>query len=195
MTSVVYTLSDPRTDEPRYVGQTAEPLAVRLKKHCWPSTIKNEVCHRTKWINKLLKAGVQPKIEVLETVSPESVNEAEIFWIEQFRALGFRLVNESAGGDGWTKGKKRGAPTAKARQNMSLAAMGKKKAPRKLEHTLNNSLAQSSRVTVRDNNGNLYYSIKEAARMTGVGETAIRRIIYDQQLQTRSGMKFTYEER
>lgn len=104
----IYALSDPRTDEVRYVGQTAEQPETRLRKHTWPSTLRRERNHRTKWVNSLIADGVQPKIEVVEVVSEDQKDEAERFYIAYFRSLGFQLVNQQEGGEGWTKGQKRG---------------------------------------------------------------------------------------
>ncbi len=143
--SIVYTLSDPRTDELRYVGQTAEAPEVRLRKHCWPSTLKREVCHRTKWIKSLIVAGVLPKIEVVEEVSSADVDGVERFYIEYFKSLGFRLVNQQSGGDGWPKGMKRRPHTDAEKKAISVALKGRRKPPRTKEHTENNRRAQLAR--------------------------------------------------
>lgn len=101
MQYLVYTLSDPETDELRYVGMTTKPLNTRLNGHFVPSTLKKEENHRTHWLRLLRAKGVKPKIELLEgCVGLEQMREAERFWIEQLRALGFRLVNTTDGGEG-----------------------------------------------------------------------------------------------
>jgi len=82
--------------------------------------------YKNNWIKSLLSRGVRPVIEVVQefdTYTP--LNEAERFWIVQFRALGFRLTNGTDGGEGVPEGKSfrhRGRKASEAtRQKMSLA--------------------------------------------------------------------------
>ena len=141
----VYTLSDPRTNEVRYVGQTAESLETRLRKHCWPSTIKREPCHRTHWIASLLAAGTKPLIEMVEEISTEAVDETERFYIEYFRSLGFRLVNQQPGGDGWPKGMKRRPHTEAEKLAVSATLKGRPKPLRTKEHARNLGMSNIGR--------------------------------------------------
>lgn len=98
----VYVLSDPETDEVRYVGKTEYGLKMRLAGHLRKSKLQISN-HRTAWIKSILARGLKPVIEPLEEFeSPDGVYEAEQFWVEQFRALGFRLVNATDGGPGST---------------------------------------------------------------------------------------------
>ncbi len=57
-TASIYTLTDPRTSEVRYVGVTAGSLEVRLKGHL---RYKGKD-HRTAWVRSLLAVGVTPVI-------------------------------------------------------------------------------------------------------------------------------------
>lgn len=96
----VYTLSDPRTNDIRYVGWTVD-IKRRLYLHIWHSTRKYETNrHKARWIAALLNAGVDPKISVIESGLGDGWKEAEPRWIKHFRAAGSRLTNLTDGGQG-----------------------------------------------------------------------------------------------
>lgn len=90
----IYTLSDPITNEIRYIGQTKHSLEERLKGHI---KSKGKVW-RVYWINSLKKRGLIPKIELLEEVEKEMGSQTEVFWISMFRCWGFKLINLTDGG-------------------------------------------------------------------------------------------------
>lgn len=190
MEYLIYTLSDPKTDELRYVGKTSMSLEERLKHHIWPSSLK-EKTYRANWISSLMAKGLKPKIELLEEHKTQSeLDEAEIFYIEYFRAIGFRLVNTSNGGDGWSKGQKRGAMSDEGKLKRSLSAKGKKKPPRTREHTLNNSRAQGGR-PFTDQFGTIYQTKNEAARILGVVKGSIDNVLNGRS-HTVKGMTLNY---
>lgn len=114
----IYTLSDPRTLEVRYVGMTTKTLEARLKGHLRNLREKN---HRARWINSLRDAGLTPVIAEIDAVSVDRRVEAEQRWIALYRAQGARLVNSTDGGEG--------APGFKmspeARKKLSEAKRGK----------------------------------------------------------------------
>lgn len=56
--------------------------------------------HKDNWIRQLLSEGVEPVIEPLEYVPESKWEEAEKFWIESLRQLGFKLTNATRGGEG-----------------------------------------------------------------------------------------------
>lgn len=93
----IYSLSNPETDEIRYVGKTKLFLAKRLSQHI--ANIKKLGNYKCKsWIKSLQKRGLQPKIELIEEVSAETWEAEEIFYISYFKYLGFKLTNHSEGG-------------------------------------------------------------------------------------------------
>lgn len=147
----IYTLSDPETNTIRYVGK-ANNLRKRLKGHCRDMS----ETHKTHWIRNLQSRGLNPIIEEVENLGQCAVSEwqeAERFWIESFRQMGFPLTNSDAGGGGLSfhtretrlkighgnKGRKPSAlcmeranqakRTPEARLRNSLAQLGKKRSP------------------------------------------------------------------
>lgn len=95
----IYTLSDPRTAEIRYVGKTVETLGKRLSKHCSCLVNQKEQNHRVFWIRSLLQKGLKPVITLIEEVSSDIWEEREKYWIKYYKDLGLNLVNSTEGGD------------------------------------------------------------------------------------------------
>lgn len=100
----IYTLSDPFTDELRYVGKTSRTPEKRFKEHMYEAKRNKKKLYSCSWIRSL--SGAPPKMEILEVLDDETeCLKTEVFWISQFRALGFKLVNICDGGHGVTNGK------------------------------------------------------------------------------------------
>ena len=95
MTLFIYTLSDPRTLEVRYVGMTRN-LNARLWSHCHDKSHNKRTC----WIKSLSKIGISPSIELLEEADESNWREKEKFWIETLKFYGCGLKNGTPGGDG-----------------------------------------------------------------------------------------------
>ncbi|WP_454751700.1 NUMOD3 domain-containing DNA-binding protein [Cupriavidus necator] len=93
----IYALIDPRTGFVRYVGKTVMSIEHRLAVHV--SNARKTHTHSARWICGLLSAGLRPEAIHIETVMSDW-QEAECYWIAQFRFLGFDLANHTAGGDG-----------------------------------------------------------------------------------------------
>ncbi len=97
-TAYIYTLADPRTGEIRYVGKTF-CMRKRFYDHICCKNKRNN--KRTAWIKSLLKDGLKPKMEVLETIenaSDEDWAQCEMFWISTLKFYGCDLVNGDSGG-------------------------------------------------------------------------------------------------
>jgi hypothetical protein len=91
----IYTLSDPITNEVRYIGQTKHSLEERLRGH-----LKGKgKTYRVHWINSLKNKGLVPNIELIEEVDKSIGSQTEIYWILMFRFWGFNLTNLTDGGE------------------------------------------------------------------------------------------------
>jgi hypothetical protein len=91
----IYTLSDPITNEVRYIGQTKHSLEERLKGHLK----SKEKVWRVYWIKSLKEKNLIPKIELIEEVDKSLGSQTEIYWISMFKYWGFNLTNLTDGGE------------------------------------------------------------------------------------------------
>lgn len=96
----LYALAEPDTGEIRYIGKTEDTVKRRLSKHMAPSSLRRK-CHRTDWISSLKKRGMKPALIVLaEAELSEHLAAEEVAMIAFCRSVGFRLVNNTDGGEG-----------------------------------------------------------------------------------------------
>ncbi len=93
----IYTLSDPRTGEIRYVGKTTK-INKRFSGHLTESR-RGDISHKCNWIRSLLTIGLKPVIEVLDTYDGDDWTWLEMYWISQFKIWGYNLTNNSEGGE------------------------------------------------------------------------------------------------
>lgn len=115
----VYALSDPRTGEIRYIGQTVVSLSRRLRQHLQKSALKSHG-HKNHWLKELLAVALQPCIHHMQTVSSlAELDACEIYWIAFMKAQGNPLTNGTTGGEGLRN------PSAEVRARMSAAKKGK----------------------------------------------------------------------
>lgn len=94
----IYTLADPITGEIRYVGKAID-MAHRYKGHLKDTSDT----HKARWVMQLTARGLKPIMEALEVLvdpTEEEWKEAEQFWIESLKFMGFRLTNLIGGGLG-----------------------------------------------------------------------------------------------
>ena len=93
----IYTLTDPLTNEIRYVGKTTNPKR-RFKQHLNQAKEKN--LYSKRWIQGLLEQGHEPIMTIIEKINREQWRERERHWIEYYRDQGAPLTNLSEGGQG-----------------------------------------------------------------------------------------------
>lgn len=85
----IYALYDPRTNSPRYVGQTSMPKH-RMNVHT--SDKKHGVAKR-EWFAELDTVGLKPVMVILEQVWHSEVDERERYWAQKFISEGHQLTN------------------------------------------------------------------------------------------------------
>lgn len=93
----VYALSDPHTQQVRYIGVTFRKKA-RLREHLSRAMTGGRT-HRDCWIRSLIARGLRPAYAVIERGQGEGWQEAEQGWIAQYLLLA-DLVNLTDGGEG-----------------------------------------------------------------------------------------------
>jgi hypothetical protein len=98
MKQYIYSLSDPRTNDVRYIGKTSN-VKNRFKKHIKVS-LDNIVTLKDEWIYELKNINLKPVIEILDIGDDLNINDLEIYWISQFKTWGFNLANMTIGGEG-----------------------------------------------------------------------------------------------
>lgn len=124
LTTFIYGLCDPLTQQLRYVGKSNNPAA-RLREHTREKSLAVKT-HKNHWVSSLVAAGLKPEIFVIEEIDRSSWQEAEQFWIAYFRYLGASLTNGTEGGEGDC------GPEGRVKQ---ASAMRGRKAVRSHEHT------------------------------------------------------------
>lgn len=97
----IYSLSDPSTNEIKYVGKSDNP-GVRLVEHV--RKCKCDITHKNNWIKSLLNKNLMPIIEILDVVPIEEWGFWENYWIDTVKAWGFKLTNIANGGCGGNQG-------------------------------------------------------------------------------------------
>lgn len=86
----IYALTDPRTDEIRYIGK-AKNLKRRFGHHMVADGSNSE---KDSWMQELINVGLMPSFKTLETVEArKDANEREAYWIRYYAERGERLTN------------------------------------------------------------------------------------------------------
>lgn len=94
----IYTLTDPRNGEVKYVGKTEMTLQKRLNLHTCIGKSIDKRTYKMNWIISLLSLGLKPNIEEVEVCQYSDWEECEKFWISMFKFWGFKLTNLNSGG-------------------------------------------------------------------------------------------------
>lgn len=95
-TVYIYGLTDPETDEIRYIGKSIRPTE-RVNNHM----NEKSNCHRSHWLQSLKAKGQWPGLVILEMISGAwPWQHSERHWIAHGRKMGWRLTNNTSGGDG-----------------------------------------------------------------------------------------------
>jgi hypothetical protein len=99
MKYIIYGLTDPDTQEIRYIGKSTSGLK-RPKEHKKPCNLKVS-SHKVNWIKSLIEQGKSYGIIIIEeTQTPEELDAKEIYWIAEYKTRGAKLTNGTDGGEG-----------------------------------------------------------------------------------------------
>lgn len=152
----IYTLSDPTSNEIRYIGQTND-MEDRLSRHLSTYNLQ-DTTKKNNWIVSLYQKGVVPLMELLDIGNSDIIDDLERYWIAQFRNWGFKLTNGTEGGDGFNW-------SGKKHKEESVMKM-------RINHPLRKCVGKF------DKEGNLldkYLSRHEAAKQTNIHRSHITR--------------------
>ena len=83
-TVYIYTLTDPITEQVRYVGKTITPKR-RYRQHL--CCAKQFISHSQRWIQGLLDRDLKPVMQIIETTTRSQWRERERYWIKYYQAL------------------------------------------------------------------------------------------------------------
>jgi GIY-YIG catalytic domain/NUMOD3 motif len=128
----IYALCEPDTGTIRYIGKADNPDD-RLLKHI--TNLNRERNHKANWIRSLLTKGQRPTVQIIDTVLRSEWKAAEAAYIEFYREQGFKLVNNTRGGEGFASGRDhprcwRGKQMSEEhRRKLSNALKGRRKSP------------------------------------------------------------------
>jgi group I intron endonuclease len=149
----IYTLSDPTTNEIRYVGKTND-IKTRIKDHIKRS--KHKKTHKDKWVNGLINKDLKPVILILDEVEDCDWIFWEKFYINLFKVWGFNLVNHTDGGDGGSFKQH----SFETKQKMSEIGKGKKRPPFTEEHRRNLSESAKKKIMTKEHREKIKNSLK-----------------------------------
>lgn len=115
----IYALTDPITEEIRYIGKSIRPIE-RLSNHC----NEKSNCHRSHWIQSLKAKGLKPGMVILERIVGDYPWQlSEKYWISYGKRNGWNLVNNTDGGDGVC------GLSGESKERMSKTWIGRKHRP------------------------------------------------------------------
>lgn len=97
----IYGLTDPRTNQVRYVGATTRSAYVRFREH--KSHANARIPLMGEWIEELQRVGLTPICVILQSDPPDGL-AAEGRWIAILRESGSDLFNVADGGSQGPKG-------------------------------------------------------------------------------------------
>lgn len=93
-TTFIYTISD-ELGTIRYIGKSNNP-----KNRLYSHLQEKANLHKYNWLRLIVKRGFFPIVEIIDEVPVENWEIYEIYWISQFKAWGFNLLNLTEGGEG-----------------------------------------------------------------------------------------------
>lgn len=120
VTAFIYSLSDPKTQEIRYIGK-ANDVKERFKHHMCVNK-KGQSISKC-WIKGLRSEGLKPIVDVIDEIPHKEWEFWEQYYISLYKSWGFRLTNMQIGGRSGQDGVKFSDET---KEKMRLAQLGKR---------------------------------------------------------------------
>jgi hypothetical protein len=99
---IIYTLSDPRNKEIRYLGKTTDKsFRKRFISHMFEGRNLQYTSHKSRWIRGIILRGDDILMEILDEIPyTDNWEWLESYWISQLKSWGFNLLNMTDSGDG-----------------------------------------------------------------------------------------------
>lgn len=102
-TTHIYVLEDPRTKTVRYIGKGRNPRKSLLRS-LQPRRLNRDHTPLARWLQDLAGQGLEPKIRILETVTPGQAAGAQQRWIGHYQNwVGEQLTNPPTKPSGQTR--------------------------------------------------------------------------------------------
>lgn len=179
----VYGLCAPDTNELRYIGLTCNGFQ-RIKNHYNDSFLDYKHSAIKKWVKHLRLQNKIFNVIYIEYFNKDGlhVDEAEKFWIEYFRSIGARLLNHEKGGRVY-------GDLHHYKDSKSKALKGRKKSPQHAENIKKGKVREYG-VKLKDDRGNVFNSLQEAADFYNTSKSNIQKAAYGQ-ISSYKGIKFT----
>lgn len=157
-TTNIYILIDPETNTVRYVGK-ANNIKQRYKAHL--NKARKHQIHKKNWIESLKKKGLKPIVDIIDIVPIHEWIFWETYWISQFKAWGFNLINYTNGGEGCTfgnqtsfkKGHKLGVGRVVSQETLNKMSLNRKGQKMSEEAKKKNSIFRKGKVPPYMKNG------------------------------------------
>ena len=180
---LVYGLFDPETGRIRYVGKSVSGMR-RPKQHVQPNRLVGGT-HKVRWVQSLLKRGLQPVIQVLSKCSSiEELVSKEVALIKMLKEDGEDLTNLTEGGDGTCGYVK----SEKTKRKISESV---RKSRQDLSVRVRISVGRSNRSFREIKSGRVFQTQMEAALELGLRRSGINNVLAGRQLSTK-GFVFRY---
>jgi hypothetical protein len=117
-TTFIYALTDPRPGDLHvYIGKADNPKK-RYAQHS--NKAHSDKTYKAAWLRSLVKNGLKPGLQIVAEVPALEWENWETTFIRWYRALGWKVVNTTDGGDGISN------PTAAVRAKLRSAKIGKR---------------------------------------------------------------------
>lgn len=172
----VYALCEPGTENIRYIGIATTGFK-RMRDHY---SNGGKWTNRKKWIKELKEQNKIFNVLYLEYFNEDSslVDDAEIFYINYLRFLGFKLLNHTEGGRTNFKFINKKVPVYTETQRHQMNSNRKRtwNTP-ELKKQASKIVTAQFGVKIQDDLGNNYESIAECARVLGVKRPNIGRAL------------------